>query len=179
MSSRPILRFGAEEVAALAGSALREALLADAERAATRLWASVFLVGLVPRPQPTVRAVLDAFVRASRRGVDVRLLVDDFRSGPEQVRANAVAARYLTARGVDVRVYEGKSRSGGADRASHSKYLVVDESAVIVGSANLTPGGLDDNAELSLRVRSPDLARELARRFELGWAEGTPPESAP
>ncbi len=159
--------FGEAEVTPLMGGGLREAMLADIERANQRLWMSMFLVSLAPNdPRSSVRYILDALVRAEHRRVDVRILMDNFSMGPEEYRPNMVAAGYLADRGVSVRVYIHPRR-----RVSHSKFLIVDERAIIVGSANLTPGGVDNNSELALRVRSPQMARELARRFQAGWDE--------
>jgi phosphatidylserine/phosphatidylglycerophosphate/cardiolipin synthase-like enzyme len=167
----PIPLFPATVARPLGGMDLATSLLGDAERAVWRLWISAFLVGFgTPLPDPTVTALLDAVVRAGRRGVDVRLLMDDFTTGTEHARANAPAAWWLVDRKVPVRVHVPVARH----EASHSKYLILDDLAVTVGSANLTPGGLGGNVELSLRVESPDLARDLARRFGEAWDRATP-----
>jgi phosphatidylserine/phosphatidylglycerophosphate/cardiolipin synthase-like enzyme len=157
-------------VAALERDRLLGELLGTIELAAERVWASYFLVGLEARDRRgSVRYVLDALARATLRGVDVRVLMDDFESGVENFRPNVVAATYLARRRVGVRIYRNERR-----RSSHSKFLLADASRVLLGSGNLTPGGLDNNHELALDVHSPDLVRHLADRFTLGWQEGTP-----
>jgi len=139
----------------------------ECERARTRLWVSMFMVGLTAGDDRrlSVRFVLDAVVRAAARGVDVRVLLDDFRLGDERARLNAPAAGYLADRGVAVRVWVGST-----GRASHSKLLIGDDT-VLCGSGNWTPGGFDRNGELALRVASRALADDLGRRFLQGWVE--------
>ncbi|MGE4029907.1 MAG: phospholipase D family protein [Thermoleophilia bacterium] len=149
----------------VAGREFREVILGEIERARSQLFASFFLISLLAAEERgTVRSILDAFVRARRRYVDVRVIVDDFVLGPNRARANAAACGYLTENDVAVRVFEG-----GRGRASHSKYLLRDERYAVVGSGNLTPGGLDRNSELALRVDSTDFTRDLSQRFLEGW----------
>lgn len=169
MASRPVVLMPASGVAPLERDHLVAELLGAIELASERIWASYFLVGLESTDRRgSVRYVLDALARAALRGIDVRLLVDDFESGVDRLRPNSVAATYLARRGVPVRVYRNETR-----RSSHSKFLLVDSTQAFVGSGNLTPGGLDNNRELTLDIHSPDFVRHLAGRFAYGWEEGT------
>ncbi|MEO8291352.1 MAG: phospholipase D-like domain-containing protein [Gaiellaceae bacterium] len=177
MDPRPIPLLSADGCLVVTGDDLAAVAVDEAERARTRLWVSMFLVGLSAADdlRLSVRFVLDAVVRAHRRGVDVRVIIDDFRFGTARVSINSPAAGYLADRGVPVRIWVGTP-----GRASHSKLMIGDET-VVCGSGNWTPGGLDRNTELALRVRSQELASDLAGRFELGWAEAEPwiPREAP
>lgn len=145
-------------------------LVACASLSRGRLWLSMFLVGLTTHdPARAVLRVLREVVLAQARGVDVRVLVDDFTTEPEGGRPNAPAAQWLTRRGVPVRT------SGvGRRRSVHAKYVLADDDRVLVGSGNLTPGALTSNAELGLLVRSRPLARSLAASFETEWQRGRP-----
>lgn len=170
-SRRPVPVLALEGVSALQGADHAEALLAAVEHATRRLWWSMFLVGLDPVADVDgrVRELLHAVVRAAARGVDVRVLVDDFRTSPDRIDVNLAAVRYLDGRQVPVRRYAPPT-----DRASHSKLVLVDGDLAIVGSGNLTPGGLGHNDELAVRVRSVDACRDLAERFRRGWDEAAP-----
>lgn len=167
MEVRPIPLFSADGCQVICGDDYAAVALDEAERVRERLWISMFLVGLSAGDdlRLSVRFVLDAVVRAQRRRVDVRIIVDDFRLGNARVQINSPAASYLARRGVPVRVWVGTP-----GRASHSKLMIGDDT-VVCGSANWTPGGFDRNAELMLRVRSVDLVSDLAGRFEQGWSE--------
>ena len=153
----------------LDGDDLLLATLGAIDAARARLWIAMFLTDLsADDPRRSVRYCLDAVVRAARRDVDVRVLVDTFERGPARLRTNATAAGYLDARRVAVR------ERAAADRSSaHSKYVVAD-GEVIVGSGNWTVGGLDRNVELALHVRSDPLAADLARRFAVAWHGAQP-----
>ena len=167
MDARPIPFLPVDGCQLVEGDDLAAVALDEAERARERLWVSMFLLGLsaVDDQRLSVRFVLDAVIRAHRRGVDVRVIVDDFSYGPARVRLNAPAVGYLADRTVPVRIWVGTR-----GRASHSKLMIGDDT-VVCSSGNWTSGGFDRNAELALRVRSASLASDLAGRFELGWAE--------
>lgn len=48
----------------------------------------------------------------------------------------------------------------------HAKILVADRAAAIIGSANLTAGGIQDNYEYSIKVSSPRIASRIAEDVE-------------
>ena len=158
--------FDAEAVSLLIGGDIADVLMTEIEGARRRLWASYFIVALAVEADPDrrVRRLCDAFVRAARRGVDVRLLVDTFETPEAGYDVNLVAAHYLDERGVPVRIYQSERRS-----STHSKYLLVDPNIQIVGSGNLTQGGLLTNLEMALRTESADLFKWLAQRFLRKW----------
>jgi phosphatidylserine/phosphatidylglycerophosphate/cardiolipin synthase-like enzyme len=168
MSVLPV--FEADGVRPVRTEGLADELVACAALARGRLWLSMFLAGLTTDdPQTAVLRVLRELVLAGARGVDVRLLVDDFAVEPTGGRPNATAAEWLTRRGVAVRT------SGvGRRRSVHAKYLVCDERCALVGSGNLTPGALTSNAELSLLVRSRPIARALGGEFVEEWKRARP-----
>lgn len=168
MSHLPM--FETDDVRPIRAVELADELVACAVLARGRLWLSMFLVGLTTDDQSkAVLRVLRELSVAAARGVDVRVLVDDFTVGPERSRPNAIAAQWLTRRDVPVRT------SGvGRRRSVHAKYVVCDDGCALVGSANLTPGALTSNAELSLLVNSRPLTHLLADQFETEWAGGLP-----
>ena len=109
MEVRPIPLFSADGCQVICGDDYAAVALDEAERVRERLWISMFLVGLSAGDdlRLSVRFVLDAVVRAQRRRVDVRIIVDDFRLGNARVQINSPAASYLARRGVPVRVWVG------------------------------------------------------------------------
>lgn len=60
----------------------------------------------------------------------------------------------------------------------HAKVFISDRQRVILGSANLTDGGLYRNHEMSLLIDSPDLGEELAQAYFRLWSLATPIEES-
>jgi phosphatidylserine/phosphatidylglycerophosphate/cardiolipin synthase-like enzyme len=65
----------------------------------------------------------------------------------------------LTRHGIAVRAYEG----------CHAKFIVVDDRAALVSSANLTTSGLDTTGENGILVDAPDDVDRVARFFAVLW----------
>lgn len=170
-----LLQFESGSSTLLCGSEIADATLAEIEASRTRLWGCYFItsIGLSSDPHQLVRQIAQSLVRATRRGVDVRLLIDDFEAD-DGYQINHVAYRYLTERGVPVRAYRSERH-----HSTHSKYLLVDDGTQIVGSGNLSHGGLTANLEMAVRVESPDLLRWLGDRFILSWDRSNPSEVSP
>jgi phosphatidylserine/phosphatidylglycerophosphate/cardiolipin synthase-like enzyme len=121
-----------------------------------------------------VRDVLDVLLRAARRGVAVRLIVNDFRNDPGQPTLNLVAAHHLAHGGAGVRLYADEGHP-----SIHSKYLLVDDDVAVIGSGNWSAGGLGANLEAAVRVDSAPLVRVLRRRFDNDWAGAVELEPLP
>ncbi len=60
----------------------------------------------------------------------------------------------------------GGSGGSGAPFALHAKAYVFDERKVLLGSANLDPRSLELNTEIGLLIDSPEIARDVIRRFD-------------
>jgi phosphatidylserine/phosphatidylglycerophosphate/cardiolipin synthase-like enzyme len=106
--------------------------------------------------------IADALLAAHRRGVDVRVLVDDAPVGGIGGREAAVLDR-LTAAGIAVDVVgTGPARFD----FHHPKYAVVDDAALVT-SENWKPAGTGGNGSRGwgVRVDSPAVAADLAGLF--------------
>ncbi|MDA0591691.1 MAG: phospholipase D family protein [Planctomycetota bacterium] len=166
--------FDADAAEFLAGPEIAQASLLAIEEARERIWGCFFLasVAVDHDPHRLVREICDALVRASRRGVDVRLLLDDFESSVDGLPTNEVTGHYLLRHGVAVRLYESERHV-----STHSKYFLFDDDSQIVGSGNLTHGAVASNLEMALQVASPDLMRWLGERFLRNWDAARDPEA--
>ena len=112
----------------------------------------------------TGRAVRDALIRAARRGVKVRVLVDWFGTGH---RCCGRLGPELTAAGVQYRVFNPLCRRGIA--RSHRKIAVIDREVAFVGGINVNDDWLCDHADghrlpaprwdFTVRVRGPLVAQ--------------------
>jgi phosphatidylserine/phosphatidylglycerophosphate/cardiolipin synthase-like enzyme len=97
--------------------------------------------------------VLDELVRARRRGVDVRVILEKTRNKDRLNEENLHTAALLSRGGVKVFF-------DTPDVVTHLKVTVIDGRFVYMGSHNLTEGALSHNNELSVLIDSPELAGE-------------------
>lgn len=106
---------------------------------------SVLLVGFAVHNEPTVTTAL---TQARARGVEVRLVLERTADNP------GYKSSYPTPfPGVDAErlCWPSPRRPNGA--ALHAKILVIDNSAALVGSANITGAALEKNLECGLLIR--------------------------
>jgi cardiolipin synthase len=96
--------------------------------------------------------------RASRRGVQVDLVLQGHPDQPWVKRATELLYRHLIR--ADVRVYEYN------ERPLHGKVAVVDDIWATVGSSNLDPTSLSLNLEANVVVRDAAFARHLRERID-------------
>jgi hypothetical protein len=124
---------------------------------------SMFVVALRPSHKDSVVYKLcDALIEAKKRGVDVRVILDqnvnyyDDQKGIES--KNEEAYKYLSKNGIDV-FYDNKNKY------THSKALVIDEKIVIIGSTNWSYSAIERNNESSAIVWSPEFAKSILEEF--------------
>ena len=130
--------------------------LALVAAARTRLWiATGYFV-----PGETMQAALQI---AAARGVDVRLLISQKSEHPLLVKAGRSYYDALLRQGIRIFEY-----SKGIE---HSKYILIDDQWVSVGSCNLDERSMRLNFELSLLAFSPETNHGLARIFKATLAE--------
>lgn len=106
------------------------------------------------------RDVVEALERAKSRGVKVRIILErDVISGE-----NNEIRRELLSKGFDVRF------AGSAYKLTHSKFIIVDGKAVLVGSHNLSNSALYKNREASVIIREAAIIRDFQGAFGTDWA---------
>lgn len=114
----------------------------------------------------------------SQRGVRVRILTNSLASNDVGlVHAGYIKYRKKLLR-AGVELYElnkkltrkqrkEKKGVGGSSKASlHAKSFVFDRKQVFIGSLNLDPRSLLHNTEIGVVLKVPEIAEEMARRFE-------------
>lgn len=110
------------------------------------------------------QSLIDALIAAAGRGVAVRTLLDKDR--PEDPYnsnvVNARARKILEAGGVTVRL-------DPAGSLLHSKYLVIDDDLVVLGSHNWSAGSFATFDDVTVVLHSPVLTDKLRSRFESVW----------
>jgi phosphatidylserine/phosphatidylglycerophosphate/cardiolipin synthase-like enzyme len=103
-----------------------------------------------------------AFIEAKRRGVDIKLVMDN-----EQLNVHGGEYRALVEGGVNVRV---DRRSG----IMHNKVAVIDGKIVITGSYNWSSGAENLNRENLIIIKDPALTSKYQKNCEDIWRESTP-----
>lgn len=107
--------------------------------------------------------VAAALVKAYRRGVAVKVVLDDSQRGERYT-----SATYLANAGIPVRI-------DSAHAIQHNKYMVIDRAHVQTGSFNYTRSAAERNAENVLVVReSPALAAQYLADWAAHWAHSAP-----
>jgi len=145
-----------------------------------------YFIGLIDSAQKTIDGAfydiddpdaVNAFVRAAKRGVRVRLVTEHDslmdKHNPTVPRQSIAALR---AAGIEI--HDDGNHAG----LMHNKFMVVDNGTVWTGSLNLTTSSIFHHNNNSVMIRSPQLAAnfnaEFQRMFEQG-IYGPNPHSIP
>lgn len=99
-------------------------------------------------PAHPIQLINQALVRAVRRGVRVRALT-----------YRATITSKLREVGIDAKAW-------GSSKLMHSKMLILDGKAVVMGSHNFTGSAITSNIETSLLVYDDDIAQAKTEYFQ-------------
>lgn len=143
-------------------------IISQIEMAKSKIWSSYFIAALSANEvnHTRIKEIMDALGRAVNRGVDVRFIIGDFEDQVDGFNVNLIAARYLHSIGVPVKLFNHPYKD-----STHSKEWIFDYDTQMVGSGNLTVGGLLKNNEIGLKVVSGPLNILLTERFESAWEQ--------
>jgi cardiolipin synthase len=124
------------------------------------------------------KPIVDALVNAKKRGVNVRVVVDQADLGkynaildklPIEGLANFGGVMLLTDAGIPVRWYIPQKK----DQVLHAKVLTVDDGVMVIGSANMTYHALTRNHEMSISLNNKEAIGQFNKIFEVDWASKT------
>jgi phosphatidylserine/phosphatidylglycerophosphate/cardiolipin synthase-like enzyme len=117
----------------------------------------------------TSRPVVRALIAAERRGVDVKILIDD-RGNRDAASRSAI--RLAVNAGIATRVIS-------AYAIHHDKYIIVDGRSTETGSFNYTHGAAHSNSENVLVLwNNPPVAAQYLAHWKGRWAQGIAVEMA-
>ena len=100
----------------------------------------------------------DALLEASRRGVNVRIVM-------ENKKVDGVVPQGLAAAGIPI-------HEDDRDALMHNKFMLIDGLDVWTGSANYTYNGLSSDHNNLVHIRSSRLAENYSTEFEEMFSEG-------
>lgn len=98
--------------------------------------------------------LVSALGEAKRKGIIVRVILENSGYDEELNRANRETAAQLQREGITA-IFDS------ADVTTHAKLAVIDQRFCLVGSHNLTQSALGRNREISVMFDNPSLAEEL------------------
>lgn len=138
-------------------------------RAAASVHAVLYRVSIYPQyADSATTALVRALLGAARRGLDVRVVIDDCSFYADSAEENLESAIFLVQNGIDVRF-------DAPETTTHAKLLVIDGATVVLGSTNWSYYSVERNVEANVAlVRMPELAAPFERYFEALWAAGRP-----
>ena len=112
--------------------------------------------------------LIEELIAARRRGVDVKVILERRKENDRVSTGNLKTGGLLSRGGVEV-IYDPLTTT------THSKLLIIDGETSVVGSTNWTYNALEKNHEVSVLIRSPQVARTLQDYFQDVWKSCAPP----
>ena len=131
-------------------------------RANKSMYVIMYVVKYDPKdPNDPVNKLLYTLSNLSKRGVDVKVVVDDetYRSYPETID-------FMLRNNISVKLDESSART------THTKLVIIDGEVVFFGSHNWTQSALEKNHELSIMIINRDVANTLTKYFNKIWSNG-------
>lgn len=105
----------------------------------------------------THKELADSLLRASKRGVDVKVIID-----ATNAHGSASKHKYLRQNGIKIKTenFAGKC---------HSKSIIIDDTYTIIGSMNFSKSGEGVNDENLIIIKNPEIAKFYKTFFQYLW----------
>lgn len=120
-------------------------------------------------PHPPLVAAL---IAAAGRGVHISIIVETHAGARGALSGREPAAAFLAVPGAELWHWPAEARSA-LNARQHAKLAVADRSVLLLGSANLTGSGIDDNLEAGVLVKSGPLPARAADHLSRLQRDGT------
>ena len=109
-------------------------------------------------PNTPSNLLIKELIEAKKRGVKVEVILDVREGEDRTTKRNRHTGKILSQGGVSV-IYDPLSKT------THAKMMIVDGRLALVGSTNWTYYALTDNNEVSVLVKSKEVAQEMIDYF--------------
>jgi len=132
-----------------------------------KIWASLFIIGIDREQdyQLEVRDILNLLSVKHSLGVDVKIIIGDSDTVYEIRELDEISRKFLQSRGIAVKKYKGTKHS------THSKYMIIDDELIVVGSHNWTMNAFSKNREDSVAIYSRQFNSEMNYQFLRTWMD--------
>jgi phosphatidylserine/phosphatidylglycerophosphate/cardiolipin synthase-like enzyme len=117
-------------------------------------------------PSTPSNLLIQELIAAHKRGVRVEVILERGESTDRTSQRNFLTGKMLAREGVEV-TFDPPTIT------THTKLLVIDGETVILGSTNWTYSALTRNHEVSVLIRSPEMAKALTDYFRKVKASGS------
>ncbi len=117
-------------------------------------------------PNTLSNLLIEELIHARKRGVKVEVILEVKEGEDRTTKRNRHSGRILSERGVEV-IYDSLSKT------THAKLIVVDGRLTLLGSTNWTYYALTNNNEVSVVIRSKEVAKGLVDYFNQVKATGS------
>lgn len=164
VDSGPAAGFPLEAVEVLFGSQYFFRVLELIDSATSSVDVCMFHIALPSDEHPT-RRLIDGLLTAHERGVQVRVLLDQDRTN-DPYRSTVINSAARNVLNADTMLCRFDKESV----LLHSKFLVVDNDMVVIGSHNWSAGSFFGFDDLSVVVHSPAYVEAMSARFDVQWA---------
>src|SRR4030043_21649 len=119
----------------------------------------MFEMGYYDRnPNTPSNLLIKELINAKKRGVKVEVLLEVREGEDRTAKRNRHTGKILSDGGVEV-IYDSLAKT------THAKGMVVDGQLTLLGSTNWTYHALTENHEVSVLIRSKEVAKELIDYF--------------
>lgn len=105
-----------------------------------------------------IDAIIEALVRAQKRGVKIRIILNRGERDGNLHNTNLTAMRAMEHR----EIYAGWSKKG---RRWHGKIIIIDGRLSIIGSHNLSEASLCRNGEISVLIEGEETGAYAEEKF--------------
>jgi len=129
------------------------AILKDIDNASESVTMAIYMFKTSDRRRNDSELIKKALIRASKRGVNVLVVMDLAKKKDLTTKFNTDTGEELENAGINVKYDNIKRRM-------HSKCTVIDSKISYIGSHNYTHSALKYNSELTVRIVSNDIAEE-------------------
>ena len=102
--------------------------------------------------------LMQELISARKRGVKVEVILEMKEGEDRTTKNNRQSGKILSEGGVTV-IYDSPSQT------THTKVLIADDQLVLLGSTNWTYSALTNNNEVSVLIRSKEIAKDLTGYF--------------
>jgi len=119
-------------------------------------------------PNTPSNLLIQELINAKKRGVIVEVILEVKEGKDRTTERNLATGKVLSKGGVEV-IYDPFFKT------THAKFLIVDEHLILSGSTNWTYYALTSNNEVSVLIRSKELAKGLVDYFNKVKSTGSKP----
>jgi phosphatidylserine/phosphatidylglycerophosphate/cardiolipin synthase-like enzyme len=165
----PSLSFGlpAEDVQLVVDAQYFQVAKKMIQEAKSSIQIMMFEMGYYDKyPNTPSNLLIKGLIDAKKRGVKVEVILEVKEGRDRTTERNRHTGKILSDGGVEV-IYDSLFKT------THAKWMVVDGQLALVGSTNWTYYALTNNNEVSVFIRSKQVAKELVDYFNQVIATGS------